>query len=183
MAGNSNYSTDLATTTLEKYANKMLADNIFSSNALMHTIQKGGNYIPYDGGIKIVEPIMYAEKTGAAAYSGYDLLSTSANEISTAAEFNPRSYAAPVVISGDDKTDNMGEAAVMNMLKNRIENSEQTLKGLINAHLYNTAVGGSDGKSLDGLGIMVDSSGTYGNIDPTANTWWASTETAYSSDP
>ena len=77
----------------------------------------------------------------------------------------------------------MGEAAVMNMLKNRIENSEQTLKGLINAHLYNTAVGGSDGKSLDGLGIMVDSSGTYGNIDPTANTWWASTETAYSSDP
>jgi len=182
MAGNPNYSTDLATTTLEKYASKVLADNVFTSNALMHTIQKGGNYVPYDGGVKIVEPVMYAETSGAGAYSGYDLLSTSASNTSTNAEYNPRSYAVPVVISGDDKTDNMGEAAVMNMLKNRIMNAEGTIKGLLNAHLYNTAVGGSDGKSLDGIGIMIDSSGTYGNIDPTSNTWWKATEAAYSSD-
>lgn len=181
MAGNANYTTDLATTTLEKYAEKVLRDNIFTSNALLHCMEKNGNYVPYDGGKKIVEPVMYAEKTGAAAYSGYDVLSTQANEISTNAEYNPRSYAVPVVISGDDKTDNMGEAAVMNMLKARITNSEATLKGLINAHLYNTAVGGTSGKELDGIGIAVDSAGTYGNIDPSTETWWAATEAAYSS--
>lgn len=178
---NSNYSTDLATTTLEKYASKVLADNIFTSNALMFLMKKRGNYVPYDGGVKIIEPVMYAEKAGAAAYSGYDLLSTSANEIATAAEFNPRSYAVPVVISGSDKTDNMGEAAVMNMLKNRIMNAEETLKGLLNAHLYNTAVGGTSGKELDGIGIAIDSAGTYGNISPTTDTWWVATEAAYSS--
>jgi len=179
---NSNYSTDLATSTLEKYAEKVLRDNIFTSNALMHVLQKKGNYVAYDGGVKIVEPLMYAEKGGAAAYTGYDLLNTSATEISTNAEFNPRSYSVPVVISGSDLTDNMGEAAVMNMLKARITNAEATLKGLLNAHLYNTAVGGSDGKSLDGIGIAIDSAGTYGNISPTTDTWWAATEAAYSSD-
>lgn len=179
---NSNYSTDLATMTLEKYAEKTLRDNIFTSNALLYVLQKNGNYVAYDGGKKIVEPVMYAEKSGAAAYSGYDLLNTSANEIATNAEFEPRAYAVPVVISGDDKTDNMGEAAVMNMLKARIMNAEQTLKGLLNAHLYNTAVGGSDGKQLDGIGIAVDSAGTYGNISPTTDTWWASSESAYSAN-
>lgn len=178
---NSNYSTDLATMTLEKYAEKTLADNIFSSNALLFLLKKKGNYTAYDGGVKIVEPVMYAEKTGASEYSGYDLLSTSANDIATAAEFTPRSYSVPVVISGSDKTDNMGEAAVMNMLKNRIMNAEETLKGLLNAHLYNTTVGGSSGKQLDGIGIAVDSAGTYGNISATTDTWWASSEAAYSS--
>jgi len=109
-------------------------------------------------------------------------LNTSANDISTNAEFAPRQYAVPVVISGSDKTDNMGEAAVMNMLKARIVNAEGTLTGLLNAHLYNTAVGGADGKSLDGIGIMIDSAGTYGGINPTTDTWWAATGVAYSSD-
>lgn len=179
---NSNYSTDLATMTLEKYASKVLADNIFTSNALLYMLKKKGNYTPYDGGVKIVEPVMYAEKTGAAAYSGYDLLSTTATEIATNAEFTPRQYSAPVVISGSDKTDNMGESAVMNMLKNRIMNAEETLKGLLNAHLYNTAAGGSDGKQLDGIGLAIDSTGTYGNISPTTDTWWVATEAAYSAD-
>jgi len=67
---NSNYSTDLATMTLEKYAEKTLRDNIFTSNALLYSMQKGGNYVPYDGGVKVVEPVEYAEKTGASAYQG-----------------------------------------------------------------------------------------------------------------
>ena len=182
MAGNANYTTDLATMTYKKYAEKELRDNIFTSNALMYMINKGGNYVPYDGGETILEPVMYAEKTGAAAYSGYDLLSTSANEISTNAEYTVRHYSSPIVISGAEQAANMGEVAVINMLKARMMNSEETLKGLLNAHMYNTAVGGSNSKSLDGIGIMVDSAGTYGNINPTSNTWWASTEAAYSSD-
>lgn len=181
-AGNSNYLTDLATTTYKKYAETKLRDNIFTSNALMYAIKKGGNYTPYDGGKTLLEPIQYAEKTGAGAFSGYDTLSTNANEIATNAEFTVRSYAVPVVIAGDEVDANMGEVAQINMLKARMMNAEETLKGLLNAHLYNTAVGGSDGKQLDGIGIMVDSSGTYGNIDPTTNTQWASTEAAYSAD-
>jgi len=182
MAGNSNYTTDLATTTYKKYAEKTLRDNIFTSNALLYTMKQRGNYVPYDGGETILETVEYAEKTGAKAYSGYELLNTSANEISTNAEFNVRQYAVPIVISGREKTANMGEVAVMNMLKARMTNAEQTLIGLLNSHMYNTAVGGSDSKQLDGIGIMIDSAGTYGNIDPTSNTWWAASEAAYSSD-
>lgn len=182
MAGNSNYTTDLATTTFRKYADTKLKDNIFTSNALLYKMQKGGNYVSYDGGEIILEPIEYAEKTGAGAYSGYDALSTNANEISTNAQFASRQYAVPIVISGREKAANMGESAVINMLKARMTNSENTLKGLLNAHLYNTAVGGSDGKQLDGIGIAIDSTGTYGNIDPTTNTWWAASEAAYSSN-
>lgn len=181
-AGNSNYLTDLATTTYKKYGEKQLRDNIFSSNALLFAIKKRGNYTPYDGGQTILEPIMYAEKGGAAAFSDYDTLNTSATDISTNAEFTVRHYSSPIVISGSEIAANQGEVAQINMLKARMMNSEETLKGLINAHLYNTAVGGSSGKELDGIGIMIDSSGTYGNIDPTSNTAWASTEAAYSSN-
>jgi len=182
MAGNSNYTTDLATSTYKKYAEKELRDNIFTSNALLFKIQKAGNYVPYDGGETILEPVMFAEKTGAAAFSGYELLSTSANQISTNAEYTVRQYSAPIVISGREEKANMGEVAVLNMLKSRMQNSEETIKGLLNAHLYNTAVGGADSKSLDGIGIMVDSAGTYGNINPTSETWWASTEASFSAN-
>ncbi len=181
MAGNTNYTIDLATTTYKKYAEKELRDNIFTSNALLFMMQKGGNIVPYDGGETILEPVMFAEKTGAAAFSGYDLLNTSANQISTNAEFTSRQYSAPIVISGREKAANMGEVAVINMLKSRMMNAEETLKGLLNSHLYNTAVGGSDSKSLDGIGIAIDSAGTYGNINPTNETWWVATEAAYSS--
>lgn len=182
MAGNANFTTDLATTTYKKYAEKELRDNIFTSNALLFKIRKGGNYVPYDGGDTILEPVMFQEASGADSYSGFGLLSTTATQVGTNAEFTVRQYAAPIVISGRDLAANQGEVAVINMLKARMMNSEETLKGLLNAHLYNTAVGGTDGDELDGIGIMVDSTGTYGNINPTTETWWAATENAYATD-
>lgn len=176
---NSNFLTDLTTQTYNKFARKDLVDNIFTSNALLYLMQKQGSYTPLDGGVKILEPVMYAETSGAKAYSGYELLTTNSTQVSTNAEFNWRSYAAPIVISGEEEDLNMGEAQVINLVKGRIFNAQETIKGLLNAHLYNTAVGGSDGKQLDGIGIMIDSTGTYGNINPTTDTWWASTESAF----
>lgn len=181
MAGNTNFSTDLVTSTYQKYAEKTLRDNIFTSNALLFKIREGGNYVPYDGGQTLLEPIEFQENAGAAAYSGYETLSTSPTQVMTNAEFTVRQYSAPVTISGFEQFANKGEVEVINLLKARMSNAEGTLTGLLNAHMYNTAVGGSDGKQLDGIGIMIDSAGIYGNINPTNETWWAATEAAYSS--
>lgn len=184
MAGNANFTTDFVTSTYKKYVDRTLRDNIFTSNALMKRIKDKGNYLAFDGGKTLLEPVLYAETNGAKAYSGMEPLDTNSTDISTNAEFTARSYSVPVVISGDDMDYNAGEVQVMNILENRMMGAEETLKGLMNAHMYNTSVGGADGKQLDGIGIMIDSAGTYGNIDPSAagNSFWAAQEAAYSSD-
>jgi len=95
MAGNANFDT-LATSTLVKYADKQLIDNIFQSNALFYLlagnedVRKAGSqtYKELDGGRVIVEPLLYALNSTAGSYDGYDTLDTDPQGGMTNAEFD-----------------------------------------------------------------------------------------------
>lgn len=95
MAGNANFNT-LATSTLVKYADKQLIDNIFQSNALFYllagseNIRKSGSktYKELDGGRQIVEPLLYATNSTAGSYDGYDVLDTDPQDGMTNAEYD-----------------------------------------------------------------------------------------------
>lgn len=94
MAGNANFDA-IATATLVKYASDNFEDNIFQSNALYfllagnESMRKPGSktYKELDGGLKIVEPLLYATNSTAGSYSGYDVLDTDPQEGMTNAEF------------------------------------------------------------------------------------------------
>lgn len=60
MAAPSTTYTELVTTTLDNYRDK-LVDNILNHNALLMRLNKKGNVDPVDGGVKILENLMYAE--------------------------------------------------------------------------------------------------------------------------
>ena len=173
-AGNANFNT-LATTTLVKYADKTLTDNIFQSNALFfllagsEDVRKAGGrgYKELDGGEKIVEPLLYASNSTAGSYDGYDVLDTDPQDGMTNAEFDWKQYSVSVSISGREKRQNSGETAVLNLLEGKIMQAEMSLIESMNGDLF-----------TDGLVLAVDSAGTYGNIARTDNSWWGAQETA-----
>lgn len=62
-----------------------LQDNIFDSNVLYSRMKKGESYKKIDGGERIIVPLEYAQTTAAGTYAGADTLSTTDNDIFTAA--------------------------------------------------------------------------------------------------
>lgn len=186
MAGNANFDT-LATSTLVKYADKQLIDNIFQSNALFYLlagsedIRKAGSqtYKELDGGRQIVEPLLYALNSTAGSYDGYDTLDTDPQEGMTNAEFDWKQYSVSVSISGREKRQNTGEAAVFSLIEGKIMQAEMSLIETMNGDLFTDGTGNSS-KDLTGLVLAVDSAGTYGNIARASNSWWSANETAVS---
>lgn len=185
MAGNANFDS-IATTTLVKYASDNFADNIFQSQALFYLLagsedvrKSGKGYKEYDGGLKIVEPLLYGTNSTANSYDGYDELDTSAQEGMTNAEYTWRQYSVTVSISGKEKRQNSGETAVLSLLEGKIMQAEMSLIETMDADLFTDGTGNSS-KDLVGLVLAVDSAGTYGNISRTTDTWWAAKETAVS---
>lgn len=173
MAGNPNYQTDVLSTTLEKYAQKQLVDNIFLSSALMMKMKP--QMKSCDGGSKILEPLMYTKNSTAGSYSGYDLLDTTPQNIATNSEFDWKEYSVSVTISGKEEIINSGEAAAINLIEARFSNASSSLIENMNEDLYSDGTGNFS-KALTGFGAMIESSGTYGNIARSTNAWWQSYE-------
>jgi len=176
VSGNANYDT-LQTTTLEKYAELVLRDNIFDSNAFFKMMKEKGN-VTLDGGQIILEPILYGRNSTAGSYSGYDSLSATPQEGITTAQFAWKQNFVGIIISGlEDDIQNVGETAVIKLLKSKMTQAEESLTRVMNQQLYANGTG-NGGKDIVGLALAVDSAGVYGNIDRTNNSWWGAQEVA-----
>ena len=65
--------------------------------------------------------------------------------------------------------------AVVPLIEARMNDATNVMQDAMAYSLYNNT---SDTQQFTGLPLAVDSAGTYGNIDRTSNTWWASKEYA-----
>lgn len=173
MPGNSNYDTLLATT-MQKYQHR-LTDNVFSDRVLSWYLNDKNRIRYEDGGTKIVEPLIYAQNDTVGSYSGYDAVALTPQEGITAAEFDWKQYAVSVAISGIDEAKNSGDSAVVNLLEAKVMQAEESAKEGFNTMWYADGTGNS-GKDMLGLGAIVESGNTVGNIDSSTNTWWKSYE-------
>jgi len=160
----------LTALTRKKYIPK-LVDNIFKSNPLLTYLKKRKQH--YDGGYKIVEPLIYGDVNGITSYKLYDTITYDTSIPISAAEFEPKNIVAPIIISHDEELKNSGEVQVINLLKSKIRIVEETLKSSLTTMLYSDGTGNS-GKDMDGLGIAIEDTGTYGGIDRDTYTWWQS---------
>lgn len=68
--------------------------------------------------------------TNCQWYSGYQTLNIAPSQTFTAAEYPIRQSAIAVSISGLEELQNSGEEAIINLLESRIENAEDTSKGV-----------------------------------------------------
>lgn len=177
---------DVLTTTLANYREELIDQVVDDYPTLSYLVGKLGETMgaknerprKLDGGESIVEHVLYEFSSAVQSYSGAEQLDTTLQDGMTIARFNWRQYAATIGISGLDRRNNQGDAKMIDLLKAKTKQAENSLRDRLSRDIFGTAVGGADGKSWDGLGILVDSTGTVGGLSQATFSVWASTETA-----
>jgi hypothetical protein len=175
MAGNVNFDA-LLSTTLANYR-PQLTDNVFTARPLTYFLMDKGRIRMLNGGTKIVEPLIYGQNSTVASYSGYDTISLTAQEGISAAEYEWKQYAASIAISGIEEGKNNGEQEIINLLEAKIMQAEESMREGFNQMFFADGTGNS-GKDWNGLGNIVEASGTVGNINraTAGNEFWRSYE-------
>ena len=166
---------DIIATTIESRSKKV-ADNVTKNNALLKRLQQRGKMKTFSGGRLIYEELSFAENGNAGWYSGYDLLPVAAQDVLSAAQFDIRQAACPVIVSGLEMLQNAGPEQIIDLLSARIDVAESTMRNLICGGLYSDGTG-SGGKEITGLNAAVPvdpTSGTYGGIDRGTWSFWRS---------
>ena len=169
---------DIVATAIENRSRK-LADDVTKNNALLTRLEQRGNQRTISGGSTILEEIMFAENANAGWYSGYDLLPVAAQDMISAAQFDLKQCACPVVWSGLDKLRNSGKEQMIDLLEGRLKASEATMANLLAAGVYSdgTAAGGKQIIGLQAAVPVVGNAGVYGGIDRAAWPFWRTQST------
>jgi hypothetical protein len=164
---------DIVATTIEKRSKK-IADNVSKNNALLARLKQRGRTRTFSGGRLIYEELSFAQNGNAGFYSGYDILPTNAQDVLTAAQFDIKQAACPIVISGLEELQNSGPEAMIDLLTSRIDVAEATMQNLVAGSVYSDGTG-YGGKEIVGLNAAVplaNTTGTYGGIDRASWTFW-----------
>lgn len=160
----------IAATTLQNYRQTMV-DNIFKNNVLFDHMKENGGVEYKDGGRQIVVPLMYGTNSTVKAFSGTDTLDTTYQEGIDAAIYDWKMYNVSVVITKEDELKNKGKSQIVDLLKAKILQAENSLTERLNNDLFNGAA--SDSKEITGLQTAVGT-GTYGSIAGGTYSWWNS---------
>lgn len=166
---------DIIATTIQSRS-RTIADNVTKNNALLARLNQRGNIKTISGGNVILEELSFQENGNAGFYSGYDLLPVAAQDVITAAQFDIKQFAVPVVMSGLEMLQNSGKEALIDLMESRINVAEATMVNKLAQSIYSDGTG-SGGKEVTGLGAAVPtspSSGTYGGISRVDWSFWRS---------
>ena len=164
---------DILATTIESRSKK-IADNVTNNNAILKRMEGKGKIKTFSGGYKIMQELSFAENSNAGWYSGYDLLPVGVSDVISAAEFNIKQAAVPVIISGLEQLQNAGREQMIDLMESRLSVAESTLANLLTGGLYSDGTG-SGGKEIDGLAAAVPLDPTaapYAGIDGATFTFW-----------
>jgi hypothetical protein len=166
---------EIIATTIESRSKK-IADNVTNNNAILKRLSMSGKQKTVSGGSKIIEELSFAENSNAGWYSGYDLLPVGVSDVLSAAEFDLKQAAVPVVISGLEMLQNAGKEKMIDLMESRMAVAESTLSNLIASGLYSdgTGFGGKEITGLDAAVPVDPTTGTYGGIDRATYTFWRS---------
>ncbi len=164
---------DIVATTIQSRSRK-IADNVTKNNAILSRLNARGKVRPFGGGNVILEELSFAENPNAGFYSGYDLLPVAAADVISAAEFQIKQFAVPVVISGLEQLQNAGREQMIDLMEARINVAESTMANQLSVSIYSDGTG-NGGKEVTGLNAAVPTdptSGTYGGINRASWTFW-----------
>jgi len=163
----------LLSTTLSNYR-AQLTDNVFTARPLTYWLTDKGRIRMVNGGVKIVEPLIYGTNSTVGSYTGTDTISLTAQSGITAAEYDWKQYAASIAITGIEEAQNNGEQEIINLLEAKIMQAEESIREGMNTMFFGDGTGNSS-KNWNGLANIVDNTGSVGGIDATStNTWWRS---------
>lgn len=163
---------ELVSTTYRKHY-KEVADNVSTHNALWRRLTEKGRVRLEDGGLSIVCPLEYQTNSTFQRYSGFDTLNIQAVDVLTAAEYPWRQAAENVAISGLEIRTNSGASRIVNFVKAKIRNAQNSFRNNMSADIYSD---GTASNQINGLQALVSDAGTgtVGGINSTTYTFWKS---------
>lgn len=167
---------ELLASTMHNVRSKM-TDNIFRTRPLLEHLLSNGRVRIEDGGISIVEPLLYVEGN-ADTYGEWDKITVTPVNTVTAAQFPWKQFYATIAISGLEEAQNSGRSARINLLDAKVKQAEQTLRAKLSRMLYGTYSSATPANDFYALGTVIDSTTPVGGIDPATEPWWASYEAA-----
>ncbi len=174
---------ELITTTLRDRSGE-LADNVSKGNALLMRLKQKGSWKPAQGRT-IVQELDYAENGTFMYYSGGEVLNIASSDVLSAAEFNWKQAACAVTATGlEVDVQNVGKAAVIDLLEGRIKNAQRTMRNNICNGMYSDGTG-TGGKQIGGLQLLVadaPSTGIVGGINRANFSFWQNQVYSSSSD-
>ena len=173
----------LLTSTLANYGDKKLHDNIFDELPLLSWFdgklagamrrEKAKKLL--DGGESIVVRVSYEKSSAIKSYTGYETLDLTPQEGQTIARYSFRQKAAGITISGRERRANSGDAKLGDLLEDKVQQAELSIRDTMSQDFWGS---NSDGKSVDGLGLILSTTATIGGLAPATYTWWVPTSTA-----
>lgn len=129
------------------------------------------------GGESIEERLMYEQNSTVDSFSDYQVIDTTPQEGMTLARYEWALYSAVVSISGKEKRANRSSAKIIDLLDQKVKQAIMSFRDRLSRNAYAASVG-NGGLDIIGIGLLFDSTGTVGNVNPSTNSWWAATETA-----
>jgi hypothetical protein len=160
---------DAAWTLTMRSKRKRLTDNISDNYPLLSRLRRSGVLETETGGKEYQEDLMYALGT-SEWFDGFDVLATDSIDGITAAFYQPRYNATPIVISMTEEMESRKAAGSEKLLTAKTTQAMTGAFDTINA----AALGAQSGKSMLGLqDIVSQSTGTtVGGISASTNSWW-----------
>ena len=156
---------------------EQFTDNIFRKRPLLEHLLSNGRVRTLDGGISIVEPLLYAEGE-ADSYGQWQQIIVKPVNTLTAAQFPWKQVYATIAISGLEEAQNNGREQIINVLEAKIEQAEQTLRKRMSGFAYGTYASATPANDMLSLNALIDDTTAVGGIDPATEAWWKSYEKA-----
>jgi hypothetical protein len=150
-----------------------IADLVLGHHPVLRALEEKGNVKRKSGGYEFRKPVMYNDTAVGNWYSGYSSFNLTAVDDLTAFIFQVKQAYEPVSISGRERRANRGEAELLDLVEAKIEAATKRLRNTVANSIRGDGTG-AGGLEIDGLKKAVStspSSGTYGGIDRSANTF------------
>lgn len=147
-----------------------VADQIYVNTRTLKVLYgKSGFRKEQRGGEKITMPVEYRQNTNFQWMNSTTQYTIGAQDPFDEAEFQWRMCGVTIPILEEYEVKNRGEYAIFDLVEKLKETCVKTMREEMNAMVFND---GTDPLAPVGLQAIVSTSGTYGAIARSGNTWW-----------
>lgn len=122
---------DQITAITEKYFVPKFIDNVYGSNALLARLARPEQKETFDGGEKILAPVVSSKPNSGAYFSDFDALNTSPTDDLTSAEFAIKQLHEPIKISRLQELKNSGKAAKIKLVAAKMSIAEMNYSSVM----------------------------------------------------
>lgn len=172
------------TAVIKNYHSEQKDNWVKDRPALQHFMENAS--MRDEGGYLVSYPEAYGTNTTTVFFDGMDRIDTTPQETNLPSQYYWKNIYSAVAIAETDMMANRGKAAIFDLFKARIKQSEKSCRDLINQEFYGDGTN-FNFKTFVGVAAGVSAtptadpaSGPVGGI-PASNTWWQNVQTTLGS--